>query len=103
MKRTPWGYARRRLQAVRRCHFRRFGILAQRKIDVENGAAAFRVLEPDHAMVLDHDIPDDVKAKPAAVLLPGIAGIGLGKLLEQMRLELLRNARAMVANRQACV
>lgn len=68
---------------------------------MKDGAAARRVVEPNFAAQSLNDLLDDAEAEAGASLLPGGGAVGLRELFEDMRLEVIGNTGAMIANRYA--
>src|SRR6202795_3736540 len=68
---------------------------------MKDGAAARRVVEPNIASQSLNDLLDDAEAEAGASLLPGGGAVGLRELFENVRLEVIGNTGAMIANRYA--
>ncbi len=83
---------------------REFGLpdrpmIGRRQIDVEDGAAAGRILESDLPLHVHDDLADDAQAEAGAAFLLSVRAIGLREFLENPRLEAGRNTGAVVTHR----
>jgi hypothetical protein len=67
------------------------------QIDVKHGAATRRVLESHRPAQPRDYLLDDAQSKPGSTLVPRVRGVGLREFVEYMRLEVGRNAGAMIA------
>ena len=60
-------------------------LLPSGQIDVEEGAAALRILEADRAAQPGDDLLDDAEPEPGAAFAARVGGVGLREFLEYVR------------------
>ena len=68
---------------------------------MKDSAATRRVVEPNIASQSLNDLLDDAEAEAGSTLLPGGGAVCLREFFEDMRLEVIGNTGAMIANRYA--
>src|SRR3954447_14778599 len=77
------------------------GVIPYRQIQEKDRATTGGIFEASLTAEALDDLFDNTQTKSGSALLPGIAGIRLSELLEEVRFEFARYARTMVAHRNA--